>query len=227
MNIIAVYVFPTVPGPHFDNACRFVASYNQHPAGAEHRLLVVSNGGPPSLDMRALIDQIDHPVEVLEHDNSGWDIGAFEAAAAHYPCDMMVFFGTTAYLRGPGWLKRMAEAFDRHGPACLYGSTANNGNLAIGVHPHIRTTGFFLAPLLLNVYPLRVTEPSQRYASEHGMNCLTAWFWSKSLPTFMVTWDGEYQWPSWDQIRNGYHNGDQSNIIVGDRLTCPPFYPSP
>lgn len=231
MSIIVVYVFPimglahpTHSSQHYEDACRFVASYNQHPAGADHRLVIVSNGGPPSVEMRALTDQLEHPVEWFIHDNRGWDIGAFQAAAHNFTCDMMVFLGTTAYLRGSGWLRRMAEAFDRHGKAAIYGSTANCGNDAYHVYPHIRTTGFFLAPLLMNMYPVRVTDPSQRYPVEHGPNCLTQWCRNQGYKALMVTWGGEYEWPAWDHVPNGFQRGDQSNLLVGDRLTAPPYY---
>lgn len=225
MNVICVYVFPTAPGPHFDNALRFVTSYNLNPAGLNHRLIVVSNGGPPTLDMRSLIEALPQAAEVFVHDNSGYDIGAFQAAAKAYPCDIMVFFGTTAYLRGPGWLNRMVEAFERRGHAALYGCTANQGDQRFGVFPHIRTTGFWLSPAIMNMYPLRVTDPSHRYPAEHGPNCLTEWCRAQGYGAWMVTWDGEYQFPHWDSIPNGFHQGDQSNLIVGDRLTAPPYYP--
>ena len=227
MNVICVYVFPTVAGPHFENAVRFITSYNMNPAGAEHRLVIVSNGGPPTLDMRSLISTLPREPEVFIHDNSGYDIGAFQAAARSYPCDMMVFFGTTAYLRGPGWLKRMVEAFERRGQAGLYGSTANQGNEAAHVFPHIRTTGFWLSPAIMNMYPLRVTDPSHRYPAEHGQNSITQWCRAQGYRAWMVTWDAEYEWPNWDSIPGGFHRDKQEGLIVGDRLTCAPYYPYP
>lgn len=224
MKIIAVYVFPVAGGSYFDFACRFVNSYNANPPGIDHRLIVVSNGGPPSIEMRCVIDQLTQPAEVFVHDNSGYDIGAYEAASKAYPCDMMVFLGNTTYFKGAGWLKRMAEAFDRHGPAALYGVMGNNGDARVAVQPHIRTTGFWLAPIMLNMYPLRVTQPSQRYAFEHGPACLTTWYRNHGHKALMVTWSGEYEWPSWDGIPNGFHQGDQSDLICGDRISEPPFY---
>jgi len=221
--IIVVYVFPVAP-QFFDNAARFIASYNQHPPGIEHRLIVVSNGGAPTLEMRALLDQADHPVEIFEHSNAGYDIGAFQAVARHSPADMAVFFGSSAYVRGPHWLKRMAVAFERRGKDALYGCTANCGDARVNVFPHIRTTGFWMAPLMLNMYPLKVTTPEQRYPAEHGPACITEWFRNNGHRAFMVTWEQEVEWPHWDGIPNGFHRGDQSALLCGDRLTCPPYY---
>lgn len=227
MNIIVVYVFPVQGERYFDEACRFVSSYNHNDAGQEHRLIIVANGGPPTVDMRALTDTLNHDAEYMVHDDSGWDIGAFQAAARNFPCDFMVFLGGTAYLRRPGWLRRMAEAFAAHGNAAIYGSTANCGDHAHGVFPHIRTTGFFMAPVLMNMYPFRVTQPSQRYPFEHGANCLTQWCRNQGYPAYMVTHTGEYEWPAWDMIPNGFQRGDQSDLLVGDRLTAPPYYHTP
>lgn len=220
MTITVVYCFP-VSHLYFENACRFVVTYILNPPGIDHRLVVVSNGGPPNLEMRALMDAIDHPVEWYEHNNSGYDIGAYQAVAHVVPCDMMVFFGSSAYLRGPGWLKRMAEAFERHGPANLYGSMGNDGNG--NVFPHIRTTGFWTAPLMMNMYPHRVTRPEQRYPAEHGPECLTQWFKNQGHRQLIVTWDNEWDWP-WDRIPNGYHQGDQSALLTGDRVSAPPYH---
>lgn len=224
MTIIVVFCFPIAP-QYFDAAANFIASYNLHPAGIDHRLVVVSNGGPPTPDMRCLMDQINHPVEVFQHDNSGYDIGAYQAAAHALPCDMMVFFGSTAYLRGPNWLKRMAEAFEKHGSSALYGTM---GNLGCGnIFPHIRTTSFWMAPMMLNMYPLRVTDPAHRYPAEHGPNCITQWFRNQGQKAIVVTWDQEYDWPSWDNNRNGFHQGDQSALIAGDKISAPPFHSVP
>jgi hypothetical protein len=222
MNIIVEYCFPLAP-QYFDLAAQFVSSYNSHPAGIDHRLVVVSNGGPPTPDMQALIDQFSHPAEIFVHDNSGYDLGAAQAVAKNFPADMTVFFGSSAYLRGPGWLARMAEAFQRHGPSHLYGSMGNDGDPRFGVFPHIRTTGFFCAPLMMNMYPLRVTRPEHRYPAEHGQNCLSEWFKNSGHKVLIVTWDQEYEWP-WDRIPNGFHQGNQSALLTGDKNSCPPYY---
>jgi hypothetical protein len=136
---------------------------------------------------------------------------------------MMVFFGTTAYLRGPNWLARMVQAYNRRGPAALYGSTGNCGDAREGCFPHIRTTGLWCAPILVNMHPLRVTNPAQRYPYEHGPACLTQWARDKGYSAFVCDWHNEYEWPAWDAIPNGFHQGNQSGVIVGDRLCRVPY----
>lgn len=215
MTIVAVYVF-------WDegNASVFADSYRHHPAGVDHLLLVICNDGVVTLEKRQVF--IGIPALFLAGDNVGLDIGAFQQAAAEVACDLMVFFGSTAYLRGPGWMIRMLESFVRLGNN-LYGSMSNRGDVNCNVSPHIRTTGFWMDPKLLAAYPMAVTSPEQRYPFEHGPDCLTSWVIRVRRKAIVVGWNHENAWPNWN-IKNGFHDGDQSQVIVGDRLSKPPYY---
>lgn len=226
MNIAVVYICPTENhgAHHRVYASRFAESYHKHPAGYPHQLVVVSNGGPPSRDTRSIFDHLNAGYSV--HDDSGKDIGAYQFAAETVPCDLMVFCGGSTYIRGPNWLGRVEASFRRHGNG-LYGVMANTGNVQCQVYPHIRTTGFWMPPALLNRYPERVKTDERRYPFEHGQYGLTQWVRSQGLPALVVTWQREYHPGQWVPIPNGFHNGDQSELIFGDRLTEPPFYPHP
>lgn len=220
---VVVYVYPTMGGKHDEMAARFAASYQQYPAGEPHDLWVVSNGGEPTPKMRQTFAGI--ACNFLVHDDTGLDIGAYRKAAREIPCELMVFFGGNTYLFDSGWLKRMVEAFRKHGRA-LYGATGNQGDANVRVWPHIRTTGFWMPPELLNRYPHTTDSTTHsRYEFEHGQNGLTSWVKAQGLKVFMVTWSGEYEWPNWDSIPNGFHRGDQSDLLVGDRLTGPEYHP--
>src|SRR5437899_6294779 len=177
--------------------------------------------------MRALLDQLNHDYRVIQSDNRAYDISGFQDAAKSCPCEMMVFMGTTAYLRRPGWLNRMQDSFIRYGNAAIYVSTANQGDNLINVFPHIRTTGFWMSPVIMNMHPLRVTDPSHRYPYEHGPACLTQWCRDQGYKALMVTYEGVYEFPYWDSAPNGFHQGNQSALIVGDRLTAPPYFAFP
>jgi hypothetical protein len=220
MKIGVTYVYPVFGGAHDALAERFVASYAQfRPPGIPHAVIVVSNGGPPTPRMRAVMAAGGITPTWLEHDDSGWDIGAYRKAARDIPSDLMVFFGGSAYLRGARWLERVIESYQRHGRA-LYGATGSHVNGA-----HIRTTGFWMPPELLNAYPYATTsDRGSRYAFEHGPASLTRWVIGQGLKAWMVTWDGEYEPKSWPQIPNGFHRGDQSALIVFDRVTDPPNF---
>jgi hypothetical protein len=221
MKIAVVYVL--AQGDHYRNlAMRFIDSYQSHPPEAEHETIVVCQGELPTEEVQYLFQTLQN-CRFVVHDNSGYDIGAFQFAARNSEADMMVFFGSTAYLKCVGWLRRMSEAFQAHGDT-LYGTMGHRGIPGTGIFPHIRTTGFWMSPALLRQYPRLIERPDQRYGFEHGESCLTTWVSSFGKIPWVVAYDGEYSWSMWDSIPNGYHQGDQSNLLSGDRMTAPPYY---
>lgn len=223
MNIVVVYIYPLSGGNGAgDNALRFLHSYHLHPSILAHRLVVVCNGAPLNAETQALFESVPECV-FMEHNNAGYDIGAFQRAAREFPCDMMLFLGNSAYIRGAGWLERMAEAYEKHGNT-IYGSMENSGDSRFGVYPHIRTSGFWMHPELLNSYPQLITRPDQRYGFEHGRDSLTRWCQGQGLTPLIVTWSGEYGPESWGRIPGGFHRGKQEGLITGDKHSAPPYY---
>jgi len=154
------------------------------------------------------------------------DIGAYQEAAARFPCDLMVFFGGSSYLRGKGWLVRMVQAFMKHGSG-VYGVMPNRGDARVNVKPHLRTTGFWCPTDLMNRYPHRIVRNDQRYAFEHGSICFFEWVKSQGLPVLAVSWKGEHKWEQWDLYEGGFHRGKQEGLLCGDRLSENPYYNHP
>lgn len=227
MTIKCVYVFPQIGGEqYFHLAIRFLKTYHEFPAGIDHEMLIVCNGGAGISDEAQFIFSSIQNCRFMHHDNSGYDVGAFQQAAAENPCDLMVFFGASTYLKGPNWLLRMAEAYNKHGVA-QFGVMGNRGVRHVGVEPHIRTTGFWCPPRLMNEYPHRITRPEQRYGFEHQKHCFTSWLKSRRINSWVVSWTNEYLEPQWDSIENGYHRGDQSSMLCGDKNSEPPYYGCP
>lgn len=220
MTIAIVYVYPA---GWTDKAAKFLATYEMFPPGGEHQSVVVCNGGPADDETRFLFGSLPN-LTLLQHDNSGQDIGAFQLAAQVTPCDIMLFLGSHTYFRRGGWLHRVRATFKEYGDN-LYGATGNQGDSRVNVYPHIRTTAMWCSPGLMNRCPLRVTDASQRYPFEHGPNGLTTWHLSQPLNRAMVCgWYGEWDVLNCDQMPGGFHRGDQSNLLIGDRLTCPPYH---
>lgn len=223
MKIVVVYVLPLCAGDrHFDYALRFLESYHTHPPMEEHDTAVVLNGGKASSEITCLLSTLPNCM-ILEHDNSGFDIGAYQFAARTVPCDLMLFLGVSTYFKGAGWLKRIRQSFEDYGNA-LYGAMGNMGDKKTNVFPHIRTTGFWMPPALLNAYPMKAKTHDERYQFEHGQNCLAEWIHKKGMHRWVVTWDGAYRWSQWDSIPNGFHRGDQSALLMGDHISEPPYY---
>lgn len=228
-KIVIVYVYAMGgAGGYREKARYFVDSYCDNPPGFEHDTRIVCNGVGVNADTQELFKELPN-LTFMNHDDSGWDIGAYQLAAKHVPCDLMVFCGGHTYFRRPGWLLRIWEVSEQHGYA-LYGATGNQGVRASGVYPHVRTTGFWCHPRLLNDYPYPVTQPGgggQRYMMEHGETCLSNWAKSQRIERLIVGFHTVHKLEDCDSMPNGYHRGDQSNVLIGDRMTAPPFHPTP
>jgi hypothetical protein len=226
MKIAIVYIYPEAGGNgHFERALNFVQSYHQCEPRVEHDTVIICNGGKADDETKYLFESLPN-CTFLEHDDSGFDIGGYQLAAKSYPCDLMVFLGGNSYIRGPGWLRRIANVFQEQGDN-LYGCTGNQGDMRFGVFPHVRTTGFWCSPKLINDHPLRVTDNSQRYPYEHGPNGLTTWALRTGRQAFIVGWNEIRDVHSCDSMPEGFHQGQQANIIIGDRLTAPPYHHCP
>lgn len=224
LKVTVVYVYVMNSPQHGCEAVRFVQTYMEKPPGYPHKTIVVLNGGEPNDYVRGLFAPLPE-LSFHVHDNSGYDIGGFQAVARANPDeDLMVFFGSSGFFKGPGWLARMVESFQKHGDA-LYGVMGNTGDERFNVYPHIRTTAFWISPRLLNLYPHRVTTPEGRYPFEHGPDCLTRWIRRQGLKALVVTWSGEYEAQDWLAIPNGFRSGDESAMLAGDRLNSPPYWP--
>jgi hypothetical protein len=174
-------------------ARRFTQSYMDHPPGGyDHQVCVLINGlnGPA---IRKLFEPL--PCQYLEHNNDAKDLGAYFRAARQLECDLMLCLGSPVRFRKAGWLDQIVNLYLACGPG-LYGSW--------GCHqpkPHIRTTGFFCPPELLNNYPFAVTN-STRYQVEHGADSLTLWCQKMGFVTYQVTWKGAFAMEHWHTPSN-------------------------
>ncbi len=228
-KIALVYVYPKNGFEGFSmKALAFAQSYEKNPPGLRHETIIVANGDAITDSSKELFNPFPNRT-YIDHDNSGWDLGAFQAAARHQAsasAEMIVFCGSHTYFRKPGWLARMHEVFIELGDT-LYGSSGNQGDYNHSVHPHVRTTGFWCSRSLFNGYPLTVNQGGQggqRYEMEHGKECLTSWVIKQGRQPWIVGFDCVYPVQQCDSLPGGYRNGDQYNLHVGDRLTCPGYY---
>jgi hypothetical protein len=216
MRGTVVYCCPvaSLGSEHANYSRRFAATFLEHPPLYDHELVVVSNGGEPDAATRALFAPLH--ARFIQHDDSGWDVGSFQCAAKQLSCEVVVFFGGNAYFRKRGWLARMMEAYDKHGPN-LYGSFALRGNH--NSNDHVRSTGFWMPLELFNRYPRAVDTVDKRYHFEHRFTCLTAWVESIGREAIMVTWSGEFRKDKWGHVPNAYGSGDHSDCLIGDKLS--------
>lgn len=142
--------------------------------------------------------------------NEGWDIQGY-IEAARSPCasyDAMLCLGESNYFHRDGWLKRLAEAWEKHGPG-FYGPYSSHA-----VRAHLNTTAFFCPPDLLKRYPFHVSTRQQRYEVEHGEGSFWRRAAAQGMPAMLVTWDGEWEPFRWRMPRDILWRGDQSNCLM-------------
>lgn len=224
-SIVVTYIYPMGQGAKWDvYAKRFAQRLERFKPTIPFKLIVVANGKPPTKEARDLMDKFNP--RWVEYNNEGWDIGAFQFVASFVDCDLLVCLGASTYFRAPGWLERMNEASLKRGMA-IYGSMGSMGRPGYGTFPHLRTSAWWFHPQILRSYPTLVVRHDQRYPFEHGKNSIFQWAKSVGIAVWCVTYDGEYELEHCHRIKNGYHIGNQSNLLTGDRLTEPPFYPIP
>lgn len=226
LKIGVVYVHvPNCP-QHASWGHHFCQTNLAHHPGLKHEMIIVCNGGEPTAPMKEIFKQLG-PVTYFHHDDSGWDIGAYQAFAKQSDHDLLVFLGGSSYARRAGWLARIVDCWAKTNGLALMGACGNLGDKRANVFPHLRTTGFWCSPEVLNAYPIRVKDPSQRYPFEHGQQCLTQWARENGVPALVADFISTYEFPHWNDGPNGYHRGDQRDLIIGDRLCAPPYYRCP
>jgi hypothetical protein len=208
-QVAVVFVYPVFGKHHDDFARLFAEDYQKYPAGYEHTLYVVSNGGPPTVRMKEVLTGI--PCQFLEHDDSGWDIGAYQKAVEVISCDLVVLLGGTVYFEKPNWLHRMVEAYLKHGPH-LYGAFACRQPKI-----HIRTTGFWMPPELLRRYPHRITTVEERYHFEWNKYNFTQWVVDSGRKAILATWSTEIESKDWEPVAGYYGSRIDGDCLIGDK----------
>lgn len=203
-------------GKYYDLASKFIESYHRFPPEYPHSTVIVCNGAPITEGARRLFGSLPK-VKFFEHDNSGYDLGAFIAVAKQSIAALTICFGSYTYLWRKGWMERMVQARLKHGPG-VYGSSTSYQEM-----PHLNTGTFWCDPILLASYPWPVTCNADRYSFEQDKRHPERTFWkfvhSIGKRALFVTWDGEYEWWDWRKPPNIFRRGDQSNMLVWWRFS--------
>lgn len=103
----------------------FLDSYRSHPAGPDHDLHVILKGFPDrnsAAAARALFGEL--PVQVIELDDKGYDVGSYFAAARAITNQRVIFFNTFTELLANDWLKKFDDALNLPGVG-LVGATGS------------------------------------------------------------------------------------------------------
>lgn len=215
MKVAVTYCFPIAQGrTYFPLGVRFAQTYQSFESGAQHDFYIIANGGQPAANQLQPFADIPHKLFV--HDNTGWDIGAYQRAAERIPCDLLVCLGAHAHFHRDGWLKKMVDAWVNYGPG-LYGCAAYMTPIQ-----HVRTTLFWCPPLLLQSYPEYIgSSRNSRYQFEHGPHSFTRHVLEAGFPAMMITFRGDFPFPKWgtdayNPISEGSPSPDE--ILVRDQF---------
>jgi hypothetical protein len=213
MKVVVVYIYPLDgEGEHGVKAARFLDSYRRNPPGMAHDTVIVCNGGKADDKTGQRFSFLPN-VQLIEYDDRGKDIGGYLVAAKTVEADLMIFFGGNTWFSRPDWMVPVMRSYFRKGDT-LYGATAHPGE-GNHIHPHIRTTGFWMRPKLLTEYCPTIIGNELRYEFEHGQTCMTNWFKNHGMTPWVVSWTGEHHLHQCMDIPNGYRCGDGSNVLFG------------
>jgi hypothetical protein len=209
MRIAVVYT-AVQNGPRTsDFIARFVATWDAFHPGVDCDLWVACNGGPLPLEQSLMFAPMSARMFPRVNDPS-LDLGGY-MDAVRGPCadyDMILCLGESIYFHREGWLKRLMEARQKHGPG-FYGPFPSNNS-----SPHLQTSAFFCPPGLLKQYPTRPMNRPERFEFEHGSGALWRRTAAHGMPVYAVTFDGEWEPRMWRMGKNILWRGDQSNLLM-------------
>lgn len=206
MKILVAYIAVSQGALTANYASRFVGSYLVCPPGIEHSTIVACNGGPLPRDIALMFEPLE--ASFLPRINDpGWDISAYQDIAKRIPCDLLVCLGESVYFHNPGWLKRIADAWNMNGPG-MYGFFSSNI-----VRGHLNTTAFACDPSLLLQYPTPRNH-AERYEFEHGSHSFWRSVQSWNRPVNLVTFDGVWSPLVWRVPRDILWKGTQTNCLA-------------
>jgi hypothetical protein len=209
MRICIAYIAVTLGPITADYASRFVATFKEYPPGADADLMVICNGGPLNTELAMIFAPLN-PIFYPRENDPGWDVSAYQDASRG-PCaeyDAVLWLGESNYFHRAGWLNRLVNAWNKHGPG-MYGPYASNA-----VRGHLNTTAFFCAPQLVKQYPIRAVDKGSRLEFEHGAHALWRRAQTQGMSIRMVTWDGEWEPRLWRTPKNIIWRGDQTNCLM-------------
>jgi hypothetical protein len=201
---------------------RWVGTYRKHPAGYPHKIIAAYSGPPPGSDVRLLFDGL--PVEFLDYNGGGIDIGAAQFAARREDTDFIVGMTSRVYFHRAGWLSRIIGARNEFGRG-LYGASGSyersqSKRLAhVFPNPHVRGVLYGVDASDFRAFPYTVTDRATAFQFESGEWNFMEWFRDRGLMVKMVTWSGVYDPPLWrdPSLKNIFRRGDQSDLLVFDK----------
>lgn len=210
---------------------RFAASYRAHPAGLDHRLVLIFKGfeAPEHAAEHAeAVDGLEH--ESIFYSRPTLDLPAYAAAAEELDASHLCFMNSESVLLCDGWLAALSSQLSTPGVGAVgatgsYESPSSLNPLrrrrwARFPNPHLRTNAFMLSRALMRTarWP-EVRSKSQAWRLESGTHGLTRHVWSRGGQTLVVGRDGAAYPPDrWPESAT-FRSAGQANLLVADNRT--------
>ena len=148
---------------------RFMRSYEEHPAGIDHDLVVAVKGFPGSEPPPAYLERMGPSGgTVLPLEDTGFDIGSYWATARALPYVSYCFLNSFSVVLDDGWLAKMAR---HHDPSVgLVGASGSWESHLTGAGTPLRS-GLFLPPWRIAPDPF----PSRRLTARDRLWLIEEW----------------------------------------------------
>ncbi len=199
--------FP-IPKDYETSAKRFLETYNHFRPSIPHELVIV-NCGSETHD--GLFDSIASRYE--SDFTGGFDCGSWQHVGGRQDCDLVVGLNTHTYFWRDGWLEPIVKCAEKYGQG-VYGVGGSYEQ-----HPHLRTPCIAFSPNVVREYPYVIDTRELAGWFEFGPDNFSLWARKNNYACRLVTPNNSYGMTDWRKTRNGFRQGDQSEVLVFDRHT--------
>jgi hypothetical protein len=174
---------------------------------------------------RELCSVVD--ARTMKMDDRGLDIGAYMNAANELTEDQVCFLDTHSELLAPAWLKKIALHLDRP-EVGMVGATGSFESLSPPSsqfpsfpNVHLRLNGFMIERELFSAMlaGTAIRDKSDADLIESGSVSLTRRVFAQGLGVQIVGRNGRGYPPPWWPSSDTFHQGCQSNLLIGDNQT--------
>lgn len=190
------------------SSLRFLDTYKTFKPEIPHDL-IVANCGQKEHD--GMFDKV--ATSYMNYNGGGYDCGTYQAVGGRLDHDLVFGLNTHTWFRRKDWMDRFVITFKRCGPG-VYGPTASYENA-----PHLRTPAIAFSPKIMRYYPIIVDNRQKCCNFEAGPNNFSLWAEGQGWPVCLITTERAWARPDWRKPKNGFRDGDQSNVLIYDRHT--------
>lgn len=200
---------------------RFFDSYEKHPAGIKHSLLLFSKGWMnPGVPARAIGIPNLYEDFMLDIQRG---LAVFGKAARNYAYDYFCCLNSYSKILADDWLLKLHKAASQPdvGIAGCTGSyeSFNSRLFPKFPNPHIRTNAFMMrGSLMRRVWPRFIISKTHEHYVESGYGGITRKIRAMNLEAVVVDRDGNAFSENWDQSET-FRMGHQRNLLIADNRT--------